>query len=63
MPELHVVLGYNIAPKPDFVVDTMSMENFNPATDHSDFENLMNSDVMDRVVGCLNAGPGNNCQE
>jgi hypothetical protein len=56
IPQLHIVLGYRVAPGRSFAVDTFPQELRKAITDHDDFENDMPAALMQRAVNCINTG-------
>lgn len=56
VPQLHIVLGYRVAPGRTFAVDTFPQELRKAITDHDDFENDMPTSLENRVVSCINTG-------
>lgn len=63
VPQLHIVLSYDVPAGADFAVDSFPEQERNPVTDHADFHNVMSPQIMTRVVDCLNGGKGNDCVE
>jgi hypothetical protein len=60
VPQLRITLTYNIPQdvqeKGQYKVDSFEQEQHNPASDHDDFANVMSSNLMNRVVDCINSG-------
>ncbi|MFB9617048.1 DUF1996 domain-containing protein, partial [Kutzneria kofuensis] len=57
VPALQYTLVYNSVPNGSvFAVDGFDGQLHNPATDHADWENVMNSQQMNGVVSCINNG-------
>ncbi|MBB5891430.1 DUF1996 domain-containing protein [Kutzneria kofuensis] len=57
VPALQYTLVYNSVPNGSvFAVDGFDGQLHNPATDHADWENVMNSQQMNGVVSCINSG-------
>jgi hypothetical protein len=56
VPQLRIVLTYRVPSGPNFAVDAFPEELHKPNTDHMDFENVMSTALMDRVVRCINSG-------
>jgi uncharacterized protein DUF1996 len=56
VPQLRFVLTYRAPSGPNFAVDSFPAELHKPITDHGDFENVMSTRLMNRVVSCINSG-------
>jgi hypothetical protein len=60
VPQLRITLTYNIPQdvqeKGQYKVDSFEQEAHNPASDHDDFANVMSTNLMNRVVDCINNG-------
>ncbi|HEY2791628.1 MAG TPA: DUF1996 domain-containing protein [Micromonosporaceae bacterium] len=56
IPQLRITLTYAVPTGRSFAVDSFPDQYHNPSTDHSDFENLMSTALMQHAVNCINAG-------
>ena len=56
VPQLHLEIAYTVPPGRSFVVDSFPDQRHNPATDHSEFVNVIPDGLMAHVVACLNRG-------
>ncbi|WP_405678446.1 DUF1996 domain-containing protein [Streptomyces sp. NBC_01511] len=56
IPQLKQRIVYDIPPGPGFAVDSFPEQLHKPVTDHGDFINVFDEDVMNRMVGCINTG-------
>jgi hypothetical protein len=56
VPQLRMVLTYDIPAKSLFSLDTFPEQKHNPLTDHADFTNVMPDSLMRLAVDCLNTG-------
>jgi hypothetical protein len=51
-----MTLSYQIPRGKVFAVDAFPEQLHNPVTDHGDFVNVMPTQLMNRVVNCVNSG-------
>ncbi|MFC7309735.1 DUF1996 domain-containing protein [Streptomyces monticola] len=56
IPQLVQRIVYDVAPEPNFAVDSFPEQLHKPVTDHGDFINVFDERLMDRVVRCINRG-------
>ncbi|MER8185218.1 DUF1996 domain-containing protein [Kitasatospora sp. NPDC094015] len=56
IPQLVERVAYDVPTGQRFAVDSFPEQLHNPITDHGDFINVMNRDLLDRMVGCINEG-------
>ncbi|OLS96344.1 hypothetical protein BJF90_11385 [Pseudonocardia sp. CNS-004] len=56
VPQLRMILAYDMPGGRNFALDTFPDQQHHPATDHGDFVNGMPDELMDAVVECLNEG-------
>jgi hypothetical protein len=56
VPELRMILTYNVPSGRSFSVDSFPEQLHNPLTDHGDFANVMPETLMATVVDCINQG-------
>lgn len=56
IPQLRITLKYNLPRGKVFALDAFPDEKHSPITDHNDFVNVMGDQLMNQVVGCINAG-------
>ncbi|GHG39980.1 MULTISPECIES: DUF1996 domain-containing protein [Amycolatopsis] len=60
VPQLEVTLVYNVPQdvqqNKEYKVDAFAQEEHNPKSDHDDFANVMNKQIMGRLVNCINSG-------
>ncbi|GLF94024.1 DUF1996 domain-containing protein [Streptomyces yaizuensis] len=56
IPRLVQRIVYDVPPGPGFAVDSFPEQLHKPVTDHGDFINVFDEQLMDRVVRCVNSG-------
>lgn len=56
IPQLKQRIVYDIPPGPGFAVDSFPEQLHKPITDHGDFINVFDEDVMNKMVDCINTG-------
>ncbi|WP_406001275.1 DUF1996 domain-containing protein [Streptomyces sp. NBC_00829] len=56
IPQLVQRIVYNVPPGPGFAVDSFPEQLHKPITDHGDFINVFDENVMNKVVNCINNG-------
>ncbi|GGM71867.1 hypothetical protein GCM10012275_47990 [Longimycelium tulufanense] len=56
VPQLRMVLTYDVPAGQTFALDTFPEEKHNPVTDHGDFANVMPNELMNFAVNCINSG-------
>lgn len=56
VPQLRMILAYDVPPGPNFALDGFPDQGHNPATDHADFTGVMPGQLMNAVVDCINSG-------
>jgi hypothetical protein len=56
IPQLVQRIVYDIPPGPGFAVDSFPEQLHKPITDHGDFINVFDENLMDEVVNCINNG-------
>ncbi|GGX11602.1 DUF1996 domain-containing protein [Streptomyces chryseus] len=56
IPQLVQRIVYDVPPGPGFAVDSFPEQLHKPGTDHGDFINVFNSQLMKKVVACVNEG-------
>ncbi|WP_431784940.1 DUF1996 domain-containing protein [Streptomyces chumphonensis] len=56
IPQLVQRVVYDVPPGAAFAVDSFPEQLHKPVTDHSDFINVMDEDLMRKVVACVNGG-------
>lgn len=56
IPQLKQRIVYDIPPGPGFAVDSFPEQLHKPITDHGDFINVFDDDVMTKMVDCINTG-------
>ncbi|HEY9524967.1 MAG TPA: DUF1996 domain-containing protein [Thermopolyspora sp.] len=56
IPRLVQRITYSMPPGPVYAVDSFPDQAHKPITDHSDFINVMPTDLMRRAVDCINSG-------
>ncbi|WP_405809904.1 DUF1996 domain-containing protein [Streptomyces sp. NBC_01520] len=56
IPQLVQRIVYDVPPGPGFAVDSFPEQLHKPGTDHGDFINVFDDQVMKRVVSCVNGG-------
>ncbi|MCP3817487.1 DUF1996 domain-containing protein [Streptomyces sp. A3M-1-3] len=56
IPQLQQRIVYDVPPGPGFAVDSFPEQLHKPATDHGDFINVFDQNVMKKVVSCINGG-------
>jgi hypothetical protein len=54
--QLRYVLTYDVPQGRSFAIDSFPAEAHNPATDHSDFELVMSSQLRNQIADCVNSG-------
>ncbi|MFD9123868.1 DUF1996 domain-containing protein [Kitasatospora sp. NPDC059571] len=56
IPQLVERVAYDVPSGARFAVDSFPEQLHNPVTDHGDFINVMNRNLLDQMVSCINAG-------
>ncbi|MFF0742688.1 DUF1996 domain-containing protein [Streptomyces sp. NPDC004111] len=56
IPQLVQRIVYAVPPGPGFAVDSFPEQLHKPVTDHGDFINVFDEQLMRRMVGCINSG-------
>ncbi|MER7663923.1 DUF1996 domain-containing protein [Streptomyces sp. NPDC096193] len=56
IPQLVQRIVYDVPPGPGFAVDSFPEQLHKPITDHGDFINVFDDNVMDELVDCINNG-------
>ncbi|MFH8385782.1 DUF1996 domain-containing protein [Kitasatospora sp. NPDC018058] len=56
IPQLVERIAYDVPSGVRFAVDTFPEQLHNPITDHGDFINVMNRNLLDQMVSCINEG-------
>ncbi|RII17092.1 hypothetical protein DSC45_15120 [Streptomyces sp. YIM 130001] len=56
IPQLVQRIVYDVAPERNFAVDAFPEQLHKPITDHGDFINVFDDEVMDEMVSCINEG-------
>ncbi|MDI3423282.1 DUF1996 domain-containing protein [Streptomyces luteolus] len=56
VPQLVQRIVYDVAPERNFAVDSFPEQLHKPITDHGDFINVFDEELMDRMVRCINSG-------
>jgi Domain of unknown function (DUF1996) len=56
IPQLHVVVSYDVPAGAHIAVDAFSEQKHNPVTDHAGYVDVMTDAQMAKVVRCLNEG-------
>ncbi|WP_405799832.1 DUF1996 domain-containing protein [Streptomyces sp. NBC_01506] len=56
IPQLRQRIVYDIPPGPGFAVDSFPEQLHKPVTDHGDFINVFDENVMNKMVDCINTG-------
>ena len=56
IPQLVQRIVYDVPPGPGFAVDSFPEQLHKPVTDHGDFINVFDAELMRRVVSCINDG-------
>ncbi len=56
IPQLVQRIVYDVPPGPGFAVDSFPEQLHKPITDHGDFINVFDENVMNEVVDCINSG-------
>ncbi|MCM2391048.1 DUF1996 domain-containing protein [Streptomyces albipurpureus] len=56
IPQLVQRVVYKVPPGPGFAVDSFPEQLHKPVTDHGDFINVFDRQVMNRMVSCINSG-------
>ncbi|MER6521060.1 DUF1996 domain-containing protein [Streptomyces sp. NPDC060334] len=56
IPQLVQRIVYGVAPGAKFAVDSFPEQLHKPVTDHGDFINVMNNNLMNKAVQCINGG-------
>lgn len=56
IPQLVQRIVYKVPPGPGFAVDSFPEQLHKPVTDHGDFINVFDRQVMNRMVSCINSG-------
>ncbi|MFE3139809.1 DUF1996 domain-containing protein [Streptomyces scopuliridis] len=56
IPQLQQRVVYDVPPGPGFAVDSFPEQLHKPITDHGDFINVFDDNLMKKVVNCVNGG-------
>ncbi|NUK05311.1 DUF1996 domain-containing protein [Streptomyces lunaelactis] len=56
IPQLVQRIVYDVPPGPGFAVDSFPEQLHKPITDHGDFINVFDENLMNQVVNCINGG-------
>ena len=56
VPQLVQRIVYDVPPGPGFAVDSFPEQLHKPVTDHGDFINVFDENLMNKVVNCINNG-------
>lgn len=56
IPQLQQRIVYDVPPGPGFALDSFPEQLHKPVTDHGDFINVFDENLMNRVVSCINSG-------
>ncbi|MCX4582657.1 DUF1996 domain-containing protein [Streptomyces sp. NBC_01481] len=56
IPQLVQRIVYDVPPGPGFAVDSFPEQLHKPVTDHGDFINVFDENLMNKVVNCINNG-------
>lgn len=56
IPQLVQRIVYDVPPGPGFAVDSFPEQLHKPITDHGDFINVFDENLMNKVVNCINGG-------
>ncbi|MFD9224608.1 DUF1996 domain-containing protein [Streptomyces sp. NPDC060064] len=56
IPQLVQRIVYDVPPGPGFAVDSFPEQLHKPVTDHGDFINVFDENLMNKVVNCINSG-------
>jgi hypothetical protein len=56
IPQLRITLKYNLPRGKLFALDAFPDEKHSPITDHNDFVNVMDANLNNKVVQCINTG-------
>ncbi|MET7615361.1 DUF1996 domain-containing protein [Streptomyces sp. NPDC005408] len=56
IPQLVQRIVYDVPPGPGFAVDSFPEQLHKPITDHGDFINVFDENLMNKVVNCINSG-------
>ncbi|MFE2086096.1 DUF1996 domain-containing protein [Streptomyces sp. NPDC059460] len=56
IPQLVQRIVYDVPPGPGFAVDSFAEQLHKPVTDHGDFINVFDDNLMKKVVSCINGG-------
>ncbi|MFJ2115613.1 DUF1996 domain-containing protein [Streptomyces sp. NPDC087850] len=56
IPQLQQRVVYNVPPGPGFAVDSFPEQLHKPVTDHGDFINVFDENLMNGLVSCINEG-------
>ncbi|MFE4537790.1 DUF1996 domain-containing protein [Streptomyces scopuliridis] len=56
IPQLQQRVVYDVPPGPGFAVDSFPEQLHKPITDHGDFINVFDDNLMKKVVNCINGG-------
>ncbi|MEV7086703.1 DUF1996 domain-containing protein [Streptomyces sp. NPDC093085] len=56
IPQLQQRIVYNVPPGPGFAVDSFPEQLHKPITDHGDFINVFDENLMNTLVNCINTG-------
>ncbi|MDI3387246.1 DUF1996 domain-containing protein [Streptomyces sp. B-S-A8] len=56
VPQLVQRIVYDVAPERNFAVDSFPEQLHKPITDHGDFINVFDEELMNRMVRCINRG-------
>ncbi|MFE7124512.1 DUF1996 domain-containing protein [Streptomyces sp. NPDC057617] len=56
IPQLQQRIVYDVPPGPGFALDSFPEQLHKPVTDHGDFINVFDENLMNKVVSCINGG-------
>jgi hypothetical protein len=56
IPQLRVVLTYDVPPGATYAIDTFTAQQHSPRTDHAVYIDVMTDGLQAQVVGCINSG-------
>ncbi|WP_326811819.1 DUF1996 domain-containing protein [Streptomyces scopuliridis] len=56
IPQLQQRVVYDVPPGPGFALDSFPEQLHKPITDHGDFINVFDDNLMNKVVNCINGG-------
>jgi hypothetical protein len=56
IPQLRIVLTYDVPPDATYAIDTFPAQQRSPGTDHADYIDVMSDGQQAQVVDCINSG-------